>query len=386
MKNTDRNKWLTTGIIGYKGVFLTTIYLLFTISFSLKAQDYSDQLSAMEKSFAEKDTAYINQHLSKTLQFKPIPVANTPAILNNIFTRLPFIGMKVLGTENGLANIQYEFQGMGTMESAVHFNDSGKIERIELIENLIKLEMEQQRQLRESVQVPGSNDVVMKFQPKAVSFQAKDGLKISGNLYEIDPSAPVILLCHQAGYNKAEYLDIAPRLNELGYNCLAIDQRSGGPFANQANETATLAQSEGKTPTMLDARQDITAAINYLSGRYDQKVIVWGSSYSSSLALMELNNSQVKAVIAFSPGNYFGEEAQPLQEVLKDTQKPYLVTSSKTESEAVSELLKPDKMNSLQMQFIPESDGFHGSRAVWIGQKGAEEYWNALKDFLKKLQ
>jgi hypothetical protein len=39
----------------------------------------------------------------------------------------------------------------------------------------------------------------------------------------------------------------------------------------------------------------------------------------------------------------------------------------------------------LQLQFIPEAEGFHGSRALWIDQKGADEYWTALKLFLKKI-
>jgi hypothetical protein len=41
-------------------------------------------------------------------------------------------------------------------------------------------------------------------------------------------SQPYILLSHQAGSNRAEYAPIAPRLVKPGFNCLAIDQRSGG--------------------------------------------------------------------------------------------------------------------------------------------------------------
>jgi dienelactone hydrolase len=60
-----------------------------------------------------------------------------------------------------------------------------------------------------------------------VSFHAEDGLKITADLYLIDFSEPFILLFHQAESSRGEYNDIAPRLNKLGYNCLAVDLRSG---------------------------------------------------------------------------------------------------------------------------------------------------------------
>ena len=49
--------------------------------------------------------------------------------------------------------------------------------------------------------------------------------------------APLIVLCHQAGGSRGEYREIAPRLNKLGYQCLAIDQRAGGQVKGVVNET-----------------------------------------------------------------------------------------------------------------------------------------------------
>lgn len=362
------------------------VLLLFTM-LPASAQDYSNQVDALKQSFENKDTKYIEPHLSSELKFDPMPIENTGPILNNIVTKLPFIGLELIETAANTATIKYEFQGLGERTSAIHFDSDGKIIRVELIENLIKMEMEQRRQMQASVQQPGTNEVVEKYQSTSVTIPADDGVTISGNLYEIDKKAPVILLCHQAGYNKVEYADIAPRLNEMGYNCLAIDQRSGGAFAGQQNETATIAMELGQEPTMLDARQDLQAAIDYLSKKYKQKVIVWGSSYSSSLALFELtDNKKVKAAIAFSPGDYFGNDATTLSSVFGQVEKPYLITSSKTEAETLKKSLEGVKMKNNQMHFIPESNGFHGSRVLWIGQEGAEEYWTAVTEFLTALK
>ena len=62
-----------------------------------------------------------------------------------------------------------------------------------------------------------------------VEFPAADELMITGDLYlaHEDKSTPFIVLCHQANWSRGEYREIAPKLNELGFNCLAIDQRSG---------------------------------------------------------------------------------------------------------------------------------------------------------------
>jgi len=44
-------------------------------------------------------------------------------------------------------------------------------------------------------------------------------------------------LFHQAGSNRGEYAMIGPMLAALGFNALAIDQRSGGNAWGRTNET-----------------------------------------------------------------------------------------------------------------------------------------------------
>jgi len=257
-------------------------------------------------------------------------------------------------------------------------------ERIEFCFKLVQQEMEQQQKMQASVQAPKPDKIDFDYSKRAVEFASKDGLLISADLYEVDPAKPIILLCHQAGYNKYEYADIAPRLNQLGFNVLAIDQRSGGTFAEKANQTHKRAMArEGEKIDYTDAMQDIESAIKYLADRYKQKVILWGSSYSSSLALhIAQQNEQVKAVIAFSPGDYFGEKLPSLASVFPQIEQPYWVTSSRQEADQLQALLNAEENSELQ--FIPDSDGFHGSKALWIDQEGAEEYWEAIRIFLSK--
>lgn len=362
----------------------TVFLLMFCTSFGAIAQDYSKQINAFEQSFSEKSVTPLKEYVSPELKFDPIPVANTPAILNNIVSNLPKLNsMTILESSEGKAKVKYDFVGLGVRESHVYFDAEGKFTRIELIENLIRQEMEAQKKMKESVQLPSPGTLGEKYQPEKVKFKAADGLLINGNLYDIGKDKPVILLCHQAGYNRIEYADIAPKLSEMGYNCLAVDLRSGGNFAGKQNVTAERANKEGLKNQMVDAQQDIKAAIDFLAKKYNQKVIVWGSSYSSSLGLLEgVTNDKVKAIIAFSPGDYFGDAAPSLSTAFAKADIPFLVTSSKEESKALTTHIGNMKLSERQLQFIPESEGFHGSRALWTGQKGAEEYWNAVISFL----
>jgi len=60
-------------------------------------------------------------------------------------------------------------------------------------------------------------------------INSDDDIKIITDSYIIseDPKTPVIVLFHQAGWSRGEYLEIAPKLNHLGFNCVAVDLRSG---------------------------------------------------------------------------------------------------------------------------------------------------------------
>lgn len=222
--------------------------------------------------------------------------------------------------------------------------------------------------------------------PTLVEFNSLDSLIISSHLYQIDDSSPIILLCHQARFNKFEYAGIAERLNKMGYNSMAIDQRSGGPIGNKQNLTYLRGRKLNKSLDYIDAEPDIKAAILYLNKKFNSQVILWGSSYSSTLALyLAAEMDEVSAVLSFSPGNYMANKKGSLLNVLSNFEKPMFLTSSKLESKSVSELLSKRKLTKHQIQFIPEGNGHHGSRALWINQIGGEEYWLAVGLFLKQL-
>jgi pimeloyl-ACP methyl ester carboxylesterase len=137
----------------------------------------------------------------------------------------------------------------------------------------------------------------------------------------------------------------------------------------------------------LDAEQDIIAAVDFAATKYKKKVILWGSSYSATLALyLAADYENIEAVIAFSPGDYFAEQKHSLQEKLKGFQKPMFITSSKDEAIEVTRMLSNIHLNDTQVHFIPESKGTHGSRALWKTYENNQEYWRAINNFLVMLK
>ncbi len=215
---------------------------------------------------------------------------------------------------------------------------------------------------------------------KTIEFPSIDGLTVTADQYHIDSTKPVILLCHQASFSRGEYKDIAPMLNELGFNCIALDQRSGNTAQGVVNETAKRALQEGKGQTFLDAEQDILAAVDLFAKAYNQKVILWGSSYSSSLVLkITAAKSEVSKVLSFSPGEYL-----PGVSVRNEAGKvnvPAFLTSSKAEAAQTKAIF--DNISSMnKTQFVPNGAGKHGSKALWPDDPDQAEYWVAVKAFL----
>src|ERR1051326_2881810 len=79
-----------------------------------------------------------------------------------------------------------------------------------------------------------------------ITFPASDGVIVTADLYFISDSLPYMILCHQAGYSRAEYAETAGKFCHLGYNCLAIDQRSGKEVNGVKNETAASGEQKKK--------------------------------------------------------------------------------------------------------------------------------------------
>ena len=227
--------------------------------------------------------------------------------------------------------------------------------------------------------------------PLKVTFPSRDQLTVTADLYMVHPrTAPMILLFHRAGWSRGEYRPIAPKLNRLGFNCLAVDLRSGGEGLGVINETARLAKSLGRATTYLDAYQDMEAALERALGKWSKgPVVLWGSSYSASLALIlgAHHQKELKAVLAFSPGEYFtklGKSPTLVRDSVRGLTIPVFITSAGPE-EARWKAIYQSLGSTRKRYFLPFFTGAHGSQALWPETEGSALYWDAVETFLGHL-
>lgn len=221
---------------------------------------------------------------------------------------------------------------------------------------------------------------------ESITFLSNDNVLVTADAYlTTNPEAPFIILFHQATFSRGEYIEIAPLLNDLGFNCLAIDQRSGMQVNGLTNQTHKDAKSKGKAVKYKDAYPDLEAAVIFVKEKYSPKnLIVWGSSYSSSLVfILAAKHKEIKAVLAFSPGEYFKFENKTIAEWAKEVSCPVFITSSRKEGKACSVIFK-NLSNKNSVQYIPAFSGNHGSKALWKKNTGYKSYREEVKNFLKQ--
>jgi len=223
------------------------------------------------------------------------------------------------------------------------------------------------------------------IQGRPVWLQASDKLNVKGVYYQADHPKAIIVLFHQAGSSKGEYATIAPLLVEAGYSALAIDQRAGGGMYG-TNETVEQMPKDWKH-SMEDAQADMEGAVQW-AGRFGKPIILWGSSYSASLVipLAHVYRDQVKAVLSFSPGEYFPDK-QRIGRAAADLQVPIFITSAADPDEdAKAKAIAARVPDHLATLYAPKA-GIHGSSTLIAAKDpdGADANWAAVTAFLDKL-
>lgn len=152
----------------------------------------------------------------------------------------------------------------------------------------------------------GNSEVVA----TTITFDAPDGVKIVGTLYEAaTANSPAVLMLHQFGGNRGTYKDLAKQFQKSGIAVLAIDGRGFGE-STAKNDGSRIAPSQSDA-AVAGMKSDVAAAIEFLGEQKNvdkTRIGIVGASYGSSLAIIyAADHPEIKAVALLSPGlNYFG--------------------------------------------------------------------------------
>ena len=217
-----------------------------------------------------------------------------------------------------------------------------------------------------------------------VTIPASDGLTVTADVYRAHAGKDTtwIVLAHQAGSSRGEYRTIAPRLNTLGFNAIALDQRSGRTFGGVANQTAALAGRQKKKQTYLAAMPDILAGIAWAREQTTGRVILWGSSYSAAMAVLLAGEQPhlVDGVVSHSPGEYL--RGRSVRKAAAKIAVPVLITSPANEKQQWQKIFASigDKRKT---GYAPASGGRHGSSALIPERnRSSQAYWAVVEKFL----
>lgn len=229
--------------------------------------------------------------------------------------------------------------------------------------------------------------IEIKVKKELVTFESEDELTVTADLYthENKTDLPFIILFHQAGFSRGEYKETADNFLDLGFNCLAVDQRSGDQVNGVMNETHKRAKDKGLPTAYIDAMPDIEAAINYVRDGFEpEKLYILGSSYSSVLSIIYAaqNPDAVDGVLAFSPGEYFEYDERSVADYAAELLTPIFITSAKSEYENWESIYNAISDGG-KTKFIPKVESIHGSRALWESTEGSKECWRAVNQFFK---
>lgn len=226
------------------------------------------------------------------------------------------------------------------------------------------------------------------FNGKEISFLSLDSLEITADLYEAKEfNGTYIILFHQANFSRGSYRVIAPRLTELGYHCLAVDQRSGHKARQVINKTCKRAIAANKKVKFKNAVQDMEAALLFAKNELKaEEILIWGSSYSASgvLYLGSKFKNDVSAILSFSPGEYYKINDRTFASYAGEIGCPVFFSSARSEKkdwERMYEQVKAEKS-----YYLPTEKGFHGSKALWPEKEGNKACWEAVISFLTSLE
>lgn len=196
---------------------------------------------------------------------------------------------------------------------------------------------------------------------QTVTLQAADKVAVHGVLSQATPhNDKVLLLFHQARASHHEYDSLIPRFNQLGYDTLAIDQRSGGDLFGGHNRTV---QTLGRSTGYLAAAPDLDAALAWARSRHYGTIVAVGSSYSSSLVILlaARHPAGLTAIASFSPGEYF-DDTDRVKNAAAEVGVPFYITTDPAEAGNVSEVLSKAHGDNI-VHYRPKA-GVHGASTL----------------------
>jgi len=228
-----------------------------------------------------------------------------------------------------------------------------------------------------------------------VSLTTKDGVKIVGNLYEVENPLGWLILVHAMPETKESYQELAQRFQNVGYESIAIDLRghgesNSGPsgyldFSNAEHQKSIL-DLDAAVSGLIQNRNAVPGKIYFIGASIGANLVLQFISEHSEFSAEGGSASGGKKAVLLSAGlNYRGIKTEPMVKNLKAGQKVLFVSSKDdTNNEEVAQEnqklynLLPDTIKKESEIKIYPSGG-HGTDIL----KNQPELISLILEFLK---
>jgi dienelactone hydrolase len=239
---------------------------------------------------------------------------------------------------------------------------------------------------------------------EALKRKMRDGITMTADHYKVaafdeavgteEVRRPwgIVVALHQDRASRGEYRGVAPELNQLGLDVLAVDLRAGARRFMVDNGTArSFADQMATTAKPKDAYDDVDFAVRWARELFpDGPLILFGSASSGALALVYTSRKEdsIDGVFTFSPGEYL--EGWSVQEEAGKIQVPVYVTCGRGAREisfAQRAVALIDKKNLTSFYPPREVYCLHGVQTLLIRDDASREMqWAGVKKLLETIR
>lgn len=163
-----------------------------------------------------------------------------------------------------------------------------------------------------------------------IQITTKDCVKIAGDYYSAS-SKKGILLLHMMPATKESWAHFSGKLQESGFNVLAIDLRghgkSGGLPAGDLSKAGPDGYRKFSDTEHQSSINDVTASVEFLKEKGISEIYIGGASIGANLALQYVaEHKEINKIILLSAGlNYYGIITKPLANKLQKDQNVYFI-------------------------------------------------------------
>jgi len=215
---------------------------------------------------------------------------------------------------------------------------------------------------------------------KKISLITKDGLKIAADLYSVEKPTGWIVLSHMMPATKESYENLAIKLQNAGYESIAIDLRGHGESEN-GPEGFFHFKNEDHQKSILD----LEAAVDFLINKRmatPEKIYFIGASIGANLSLQYIaENSKFKTAILLSSGlSYRGLKTEPLIKKLQTGQNVLFISAQDDGNNAEqNQLLFEKTPDNINKRIKIYETGGHGTDIL----KNQPKLINLIFEFIK---